>query len=218
VTCTQLAGKHNLADNRRACQLPTLQPCALTSPATIHQYDPAETHLAPAVVTCAGSTCLSGHCACPNGGQLNTTANCGSCGYVCPSGKCIHLGLECPSGPVSSHHRTHRMLTAMLAHCSLPLVWPRPTPAYHIPCCLLQCEIRILPTQSGPPALVVAGQTCSNGVCCVHCGGSACINLLTDKANCGSCGASCPAPTSLSNVIDVSCYNATCIITKCAPG
>jgi hypothetical protein len=67
-------------------------------PSSTHWHCLADIHLTLAAVTCAGSTCQSGHCACPTGGQLNSTANCGSCGYVCPSGKCIHQDMDSRSG------------------------------------------------------------------------------------------------------------------------
>ena len=168
------------------------------------QTDP--THCGDCNTQCgAGQTCSSGHCAlsCQPGlsscdvtvagtpvptcvDKQSDSRNCGSCGNQCPSGQVCSAGgcqvscqatlTQCGSACVNLASDPNNCGTTVANGCNHP--------------CL-------------------AGERCQAGACTASCltgsvpcpvaGGSTCVNLKQDNANCNACGASCGAGTACAN-------------------
>lgn len=148
----------------------------------------------PAGQACAGSQCTS-KCApsqtlCSPGGIpscVNTdtdNANCGICEHACDAGTVCSKGscnVTCGMG---------------LLNCAGTCVDPQ-TSSEHC-----GASGGCSPSDAGPDAGTAGvscpiGQTCAGGSCSVTCStgtsacGSQCVDLSSDRDNCGACGASC---------------------------
>jgi hypothetical protein len=134
---------------------------------------------------------------CTTGGVL--------CGRPVPRNACTYpntllsVSFTCHWAFLATAALIHPASTRHCGHCA----WPDGRVKHSFEQCSLTC---------------LADKTCVAGVCSVSCGGGSWTTLLKDVANCGACGAACPAPASLPNVASVTCSNGTCFITSCAAG
>ncbi len=145
-----------------------------------------------------GQTCQDGACACPGGKPLNSLQNCGTCGRTCtaPSGgtaSCANGSCNwvCNSGSGYSNCTGHSCTNTQsdrnnCGSCGYICSQHVPQNSTATGCtnghCNWQCNSGYT-DQSGKCI-----QTCPQGD--TSCGG-ACVNLQTDRNNCGSCGYNC---------------------------
>lgn len=175
----------------------------------------------------AGRFCVGGACTvlCPTGRTAcglscvdlaSDPSNCGACGTQCPSRNSTAFcrgracGQDCMQGFADCDSNREN-------GCETPTATDR----VNCGACGRTCG-NTEQCVAGACVPGCAGGCGSGGVCnagaCVMCpsGRVACANtcrdLLTDRANCGACGAACPQPAGAT----VACVNGGCALTACA--